>query len=153
MTPEHRQEVVEQTQRLRELQETVDPPEALARIPTLTLEDLPRTNKPLPIEREEVAGIRTFTHPLATNGVIYIDLGFNILRLSGHLLPLLSIFTRALTQTGTAREDFVSLSQRIGRSTGGIGASATITTKRLRTGTAAWLFIRGKAVPDKIGEL
>jgi presequence protease len=153
MTPAERQAVVEQTERLKELQETVDPPEALARIPTLTLEDLPRTNKVLPIEREEVAGIRTFTHPLATNGVIYVDFGFNILSLSGRLLPLLSIFTRALTQTGTAKEDFVSLSQRIGRSTGGIGVNATITTKRLRTGTAAWLFIRGKAVPDKTGEL
>src|SRR5688572_10534627 len=153
MSPEEGAKIAEQTRRLRELQEIPDPPEALARIPTLTLPDLPRTNKVLPIEREEVAGIRTFTHPLATNGVIYLDIGFNLKKLSGRLLPLLSIFTRALTQTGTAKEDFVSLSQRIGRSTGGIGANATVVTKRARSGTAAWLFIRGKAVPDKTGEL
>jgi presequence protease len=153
MSAEERALVAEQTRRLKELQEIPDPPEALAHIPTLTLSDLPGANKPLPIEREEVAGIRTFTHALATNGVTYLDIGFNLQELSGRLLPLLSIFARALTQTGTAKEDFVSLTQRIGRSTGGIGANATILTKRARSGTAAWLFIRGKAVPDKTNEL
>ncbi|HHY50102.1 MAG TPA: peptidase M16, partial [Alphaproteobacteria bacterium] len=151
--PEERAAVVEQTARLKALQEEPDPPEALAKIPALTLADLPRTNAPLPIEREVLAGIRTFTHPLATNGVIYLDLGFDMRRLSGKYLPLMSVFSRALTQTGTATEDFVALSQRIGRSTGGIHATRWVATKRERGGTAAWLFLRGKAVPDKAGEL
>ncbi len=153
MTAEQRAEIAMQTARLKELQETPDEPEALAQIPALTLGDLPRTNKPLPIEREEIAGVRTFTHALPTNGVIYLDLGFNLKGLSGRLLPLLGIFARALTQTGTAKEDFVSLSQRIGRSTGGVGVNISITTKRKRSGTSAWAFMRGKAVPDKVGEL
>jgi Zn-dependent M16 (insulinase) family peptidase len=153
MTPEQQADVAAQTARLKELQETPDSPEALAKIPTLSLPDLPRTNKVLPIERGEVAGIRTYTHPLPTNGVIYLDFGFNMRQLSGRLLPLMSIFSRALTQTGTAKEDFVSLTQRIGRSTGGVGMNVTVTTKRARSGTAAWLFMRGKAVPDKVGEL
>jgi Zn-dependent M16 (insulinase) family peptidase len=153
MTAEERADVAAQTERLKKLQETPDSPEALSKIPTLSLPDLPRTNKVLPIERGEVAGIRTYTHTLPTNGVIYLDLGFNMRKLSGRLLPLMSIFSRALTQTGTAKEDFVSLTQRIGRSTGGVGMNVTVTTKRARAGTAAWLFMRGKAVPDKLGEL
>lgn len=153
MTPEQQAEVAAQTARLKELQETPDSPEALSKIPTLSLPDLPRTNKVLPIERGEVAGIRTYTHPLPTNGVIYLDFGFNMRKLSARLLPLMSIFSRALTQTGTAKEDFVSLTQRIGRSTGGVGMNVTVTTRRARGGTAAWLFLRGKAVPDKTGEL
>ncbi len=153
MTDAQRADVAAQTARLTQLQETPDTPEALAKIPTLSLPDLPRTNKPLPIERGEVAGVRTFTHPLPTNGVIYLDIGFNMRGLSGRLLPLMSIFSRALTQTGTAKEDFVSLTQRIGRSTGGVGVNAMVTTKRARGGTAAWLFLRGKAVPDRTGEL
>ena len=47
--------VVEQTQRAQALQEAPDSPEALATIPTLTLADLPRTNKPIPIAEEELA--------------------------------------------------------------------------------------------------
>src|SRR5690606_23772824 len=76
MSEAERAEVAAKTERLRRLQETPDAPEGLANIPTLSLPDLPRTNKPLPIERGEVAGIRTFTHPLPTNGVIYLDFGF-----------------------------------------------------------------------------
>jgi presequence protease len=153
MSAEQRAEVAEQTARLKELQETSDAPEALVKIPTLTLPDLPRTNKPLPIEREVLAGIRTCTHPLATNGVVYLDLGFDMRRLPGRLLPLMPIFSRALTQTGTSKEDFVSLTQRIGRSTGGVGAMRWIATKHDRAGTSGWLFVRGKAVPDKAEEL
>jgi presequence protease len=153
MTPEQRAEVAAQTQRLKALQETPDAPEALAGIPTLTLNDLPRVNKPIPIDHEEVAGIRTFTHALPTNGVLYLDLGFDMKALPGRLLPYLPIFSRALTQTGTSKEDFVSLTQRIGRSTGGIGINRWASTRRDGQGTAAWLFLRGKAVPEKTGEL
>ena len=66
---------------------------------------------------------------------------------------ILSLFSRALFQTGTAKEDFVSLTQRIGRSTGGVGASRSISMMRDTTSVAAWLFVRGKVVPDKADEL
>ena len=56
-------------------------------------------------------------------------------------------------QTGTSKEDFVSLTQRIGRSTGGVGASRWVSTRRDGKGTAARLFVRGKAMPEKAGEL
>jgi hypothetical protein len=69
------------------------------------------------------------------------------------LVPYLSIFSRALFQTGTAKEDFVSLTQRIGRSTGGVGATRMIGTMRDTKTTAAWFFIRGKVVPGKATEL
>ncbi|HEV7274751.1 MAG TPA: insulinase family protein [Devosiaceae bacterium] len=153
MTPEQLAEVAETTRKLRELQQTPDAPEALAKVPTLTLADLPRTNKPIPIARETVAGVPAFTHALATNGVIYLDLGFNLKAVPTRLLPLLPIFSRALLQTGTSREDFVSLTQRIGRSTGGIGPQRWNAVRRDRQGSEAWLFLRGKAVPEKAGEL
>src|SRR5690606_401014 len=89
----------------------------------------------------------------ATNGVIYLDLGFNLRAVPSRLLPLLPIFSRALLQTGTSREDFVSLTQRIGRSTGGIGPQRWNAVRRDRRGSEAWLFLRGKAVPEKAGEL
>jgi Zn-dependent M16 (insulinase) family peptidase len=148
-----REDVVEITAKLKALQEAVDPPEALARIPTLGLKDLDRTNKPIPIERDTLGGARLYTHALPTNGVIYLDLAFDLRRVPKELLPYLSLFSRALFQTGTAREDFVSLMQRIGRSTGGVGASRSISMMRNTTSVAAWLFVRGKVVPDKADEL
>lgn len=145
--------VAEQTRRLKELQNEVDPPEALARIPTLTLEDLPHANKAIPIAREELEGVTLFSHELPTSGVVYLDLGFDMKALPGRLLSYLPLFTRALTQTGTGSEDFVSLTQRIGRTTGGIGASRWNATRRDGVGTAAWMFLRGKATPDHVGDM
>lgn len=148
-----REDVVEMTARLKALQEEPDPPAALARIPSLGLADLDRSNKPIPIERGSLAGARLYTHLLPTNGVIYLDLGFDLRRIPAELVPYLSIFSRALFQTGTGKEDFVSLMQRIGRSTGGVGASRSIGTMRDTRTTTAWFFVRGKAVPDKAAEL
>lgn len=146
-------QVAEQTRRLKELQNETDSPEALSKIPTLTLDDLPRANKSIPIAREELEGVTLFSHDLPTSGVVYLDLGFDLKALPGRLLPYLPLFTRALTQTGTSSEDFVSLTQRIGRTTGGVGASRWISTRRDGSGTAAWLFIRGKATPDHVGDM
>lgn len=153
MTPEALELVRETTEKLKELQDTPDKLEDLAKIPTLTLADLPTHNKSIPIERESIGGVTTFTHPLATNGVLYLDFGFNIQAIPGSLLPLIPLFSRALLQTGTSTQNFVSLTQRIGRSTGGIGFQRVNSTRTDGASTAAWLVLRGKAVPDKAEEL
>ena len=58
--------------------------------------------------------------------MIYLDLAFDLRRVPAELLPYLSLISRGLNQPGTAKEDFVSLTQRIGRSTGGVGANRSI---------------------------
>jgi len=146
-------EVMDEAKTLKALQEAVDSPAELAKIPTLHLADLPRENKTIPSAESSLGATRVLFHDLTTSGVIYLDLGFDLHGLDPALLPYLPIFSRALTQTGTAKEDFVSLSQRIGRSTGGIGASRHISGTFRGDETAAWLFLRGKAVPDKAEEL
>ena len=57
--------VEEQTKKLKALQEAADPPEALAEDPDAGLDDLPRTNKPIPIERETLEGVPLYTHRAA----------------------------------------------------------------------------------------
>ena len=64
-------------------------------------------------------------------------------------------------ETGTSKEDEVSLTQRIGTHTGGIRTSSTMSFKhskdrkvnRKPNDFVSKLFIRGKAVQDKIPEL
>ncbi|MDR3476109.1 MAG: insulinase family protein [Devosia sp.] len=145
--------VIETAATLKALQEASDPPEQLAKIPTLHLADLPRQNKLTPIEESAMGETRVLFHDLKTSGVIYLDLAFDIHGLDPELLPYFPIFSRALTQTGTAREDFVALSQRIGRSTGGIGAARHISGTYRPGETAAYLLVRGKVVPDQVDEL
>ena len=153
MSAEELLAVVEETRTLKALQERPDPPEALATIPTLTLADLPRRNKPIPIEVTRLGDTPVLHHDLFTNGVIYLDIGFDLHSLPADLLPYVPLFARALLETGVGADDFVHLSQRIGRSTGGIRPQRFISTTADGKSCAAWLFLRGKALPEQTGEL
>lgn len=144
---------IARTERLKALQEEIDRPEDLAKIPTLTLADLDRDIRTIPTEQATLSSARLFYHDLPTLGIMYLDLGFDLHVLDTDLLPYLPLFGRALLQTGTSKEDFVSLTQRIGRSTGGIVQHRSLATKLDGSGTAAFFFLSGKAVPEKIEEM
>ena len=60
---------------------------------------------------------------------------------------------RCLTQMGTDKENFVELTERIGRKTGGVGVSPFTSDIRGQADPAAYLIIRGKAVADKVSDL
>ena len=146
-------QAVADTEKLKALQETVDDPADLAKIPTLTLADLPREIRKVPMELGTLGDVRLFYHDLPTLGILYLDFGFDLHVLEKDLLPYLPLFGRALLQTGTSKEDFVSLTQRIGRSTGGIAQHRGLSARQGSDGSAAWFFLSGKAVPDKLGEM
>lgn len=147
------EETVAETDKLKALQEAVDPPELLAKIPTLELGDLDRAIRTVPNETGTLAGAKLFYHDLPTLGIVYLDFGFDLHVLDKDLLPYLPLFGRALLQTGTSKEDFVSLTQRIGRSTGGIAQHRGLSARQGSDGSAAWFFLSGKAVPDKLEEM
>jgi Zn-dependent M16 (insulinase) family peptidase len=145
--------VMENCQTLKQLQEKPDTPEALATIPSLKLEDLPRRNKTIPIEVSVLHGAKVLRHDLFTAGIIYLDLGFDLHLLPTELLPYVRIFCRALLETGAGDQDFVALSQRIGRATGGIDATHWASAVSHSKTACAWLFVRAKAMPEKSAEL
>src|SRR5690606_24393211 len=118
--------VIETTKHLKALQNAPDRPEDLRKIPTLTLADLPAEITRIETEESALSGVRTLFHDQPTNGIVYLDLAFDLKALPAELLQYLPIFSRALTQTGTGGENFVALSQRIGRLTGGVGASRLV---------------------------
>ena len=143
----------ENTCALKAMQETPDAPEALAAIPHLALSDLSPEIKTDPIALETRQDVQVFFHDLYTNGILYLDIGFDFRGLPPRLLPLLPVFGAALLEMGTRREDYVSLSNRIGKHTGGINPSSLISAIRDSEEPAAWLVLRGKAVAAKTDEL
>jgi Zn-dependent M16 (insulinase) family peptidase len=145
--------VVEGTKTLKRLQQQPDPPEALATIPTLTLADLPLANKIIAREVTNVSETPVLYHELPTNGIVYLDVGFDLHTLPPELLPYVPLFGRALLETGVGEDDFVQLSQRIGRSTGGILPQRWTSTVAGKATATAWLCLRGKALPGQTGEL
>lgn len=139
------QTIVANTAELKRLQEMPDTPELLALLPTLKLSDLERDVKPIPSDLGDIHGAQLLTHDLFTNGIVYLDLGFDLHGLTSDLLPYAKLFTNALVEIGTEREDFVKLAQRIGRTTGGISPSTMISAKRDDPEGIAWLMLHGKA--------
>ncbi len=153
MTADDLQRVIEQTRTLRQMQETPDTPEALATIPSLALDDLDKTNKVIPIEVSTHAGTPLLYHDLFTNGIVYLDLGFDVRVLPQEYLPYVSLFGRALLEMGTETEDFVKLLQRIGRKTGGINSTAFGDTIKDTRDATVWFMLRGKATVEQTSEL
>ncbi len=157
--PEEIEEVAARTQALKLRQQTPDPPEVVATLPMLGRADLPRENAPIPLSLETQDGARIIYHDLFTSGIAYLDIGLDLRRLPPDLLPYATLFGRAILQLGTEREDYVRLTQRIGRVTGGIRPE--LFTGDVHGATApggggegaAWLFLRGKALASRMGEL
>ena len=145
--------LVQATAALKRAQEEPDAPEDLAKLPRLQLSDLEREVKVLPIEEAEVAEVPVLHHNLFTNGIAYFDVGLDLRVLPQELLPYISLFGRALLEMGTKGESFVQLQQRIGAQTGGVWAQSLVGNKLGGDSAATWLFVRGKAMVDRVEDL
>jgi Zn-dependent M16 (insulinase) family peptidase len=153
LSPQALEQIVEETRQLKLRQETPDPSEVLAKIPSLTLQDLDRHNKLIPLELMNLHGAELLYHDLFTNGIVYLDLGFDLHPLPQEYLPFVTLLGRALLETGTADLDFVRLSQRIGRSTGGIHPSTLVSARQDGDQAVARLFLRARSTLAQTVEL
>lgn len=148
--------IVTETQRLKAQQAAPDDPKDLAKIPTLTRDDLDKNIKTVPMDRHDEKGVAILHHPLFTNGVVYVDMALDMSHVPTHLLPLMSIFAGGLTELGTTNRDFVSLQQQIGRETGGIRTSTYLSQIHAADGNGpavAKLVIRGKGMVGQVPDL
>ncbi len=147
-----REHYVAETARLQKAQLAPDDPASLAKIPALGLADLPRRNRTVPCEIEQLP--QTFlAHDLPTNGIVYLTLLLPIPALPQHLVPYLPLFGRSLLEWGTAREDYSQLGMRIAANLGSM-AAAPLPGIRLGTRSAfCHLAITAKAVTDRLDEL
>jgi Zn-dependent M16 (insulinase) family peptidase len=153
MSPADLQRVIETAAELERRQEAADTPEALDTIPSLSLADIEKTIKTIPISVQKSGVTPVLYHDLFTNGIAYLDLGFDLHHVPTELLPFVGLFGRALLEMGTQTQDFVQLTQRIGQNTGGIRSATLTSTIRESTDSALWFFLRGKAVAAQTGEL
>lgn len=149
---EERLKVVEDTERLLKAQLTPDRPEDLAKIPALAVSDLPLKNTEIPIEIDQ--GEQTFIYnALPANGILYTNLLLPVPQIPEHLLPLLPLFARTLTDLGAANLDYSELGKQIASKTGGIAAQPIALTRYGDGDPLLYLSISGKAVSSHIDDL
>lgn len=122
-------ELAEMNARLLEWQEKDDSDEAKASIPALALSDIPATVTRTPIEVTELDGVRVISHDLATAGIVYADLYFDITDISREELAVLSLFNILITNLPTEKHSAVELQRMIKGNLGGIELRMTALTE------------------------
>jgi Zn-dependent M16 (insulinase) family peptidase len=153
MTPAEIQRIIENTRALKGRQQRPDALEDLARLPSLKLSDLDRTNKTIPIAVSDLDGGKLLYHDLFTTGIFYLNLGFDLSGVPQELLPYVPFFGRALLEMGTEREDYVKFSQRIDRKTGGVWHSTYLSEVRGQETPTARFFVSAKATVAQTPDL
>ncbi len=152
-TPEEILEIIEGARELQRRQAAPDSPEALAAIPSLEVGDLDKRNKRIPLEIRPAGPTPVLYHDLSTNGIAYFDLAFDVHGLPERLLPYTPLFGRAFTEMGTEKENYVALTQRISRETGGIHSQLFTAPVQGAAMGAVRLLLRGKAMRSKVGAM
>jgi Zn-dependent M16 (insulinase) family peptidase len=92
-------------------------------------------------------------HDIPTNGIAYLDMGFDMRALPQKYLSYIPLLGRAFLEMGTEKEDYVTLTQRISRKTGGIRPKPLTSSVQGSDAGLAWLFLRGKAMQSQTREL
>ena len=139
-------------QGLQEAQVAPDSPEALASIPALGVEDLPKENSRIPEDISQGALV-TLCHDQPTQGIGYATLLLPMEAVPDELVPLLPLFARSLTEMGTAKHDFSSFGAYIAAKTGGVSAGFGVGTELGSRKFFRYFSLGGKAVYDKMDEL
>jgi len=129
LTEDEIKELVKETMTLKERQQAEDSPEKLAMIPSLSMDDLDRKVRTVPLAVGEEKGVKVLRHDLPTNGIVYADFGLDMRVVPVDLLPLVPLFCRCLTEMGTKSKSDVELSKFIKTHTGGVSLSTSTSNK------------------------
>ncbi|HEY5621764.1 MAG TPA: insulinase family protein [Pontiella sp.] len=147
------QKIAADTKRLLKLQNTPDTAAALATIPLLNRTDLDKNVRIVERKERSISGADLLMHNLFTNGILYLDIGFDLRGLDQADIPYTSLLGSILLEMGTRREDYVSLSQRIAKKTGGIYGTPILAARKESDEGVTRFFLRGKCMIDQTEEL
>ena len=127
LKPAELEELVKQTEALKEYQESEETPEALASIPLLERGDISRkTPVVLRTERTNANGTDVLYHDYVTNGIGYLTLLFRTEQVPDALIPYMGILKSVLGYVSTENYTYSQLFHEINASTGGINCSLQI---------------------------
>lgn len=123
LTEDDKRRLREEQQALEELQSRPDDPDAVAEIPFLKVGDLPRELESIPTAESSVGeGVPLYLHDVFANGVVYLDLAFDLAGLDADLLDFLPLYVDAVGELGLAGKGYDQVATEIALKTGGLGS-------------------------------
>ena len=108
-----------------------NPPEALAKLPQLSVSDLPAKPKHIPTTIDKVCRRDFLRSDVFSNGVNYFVLDFNVRGLPEHLWPFMPRYIDAVHKLGASDMDFTELALRKSSVTGGVSCGVGFRTHAL----------------------
>lgn len=120
LSQEELQELIEQTRRLHQYQEEPSSEEDLKKIPMLERSDIRKEALPFTNVLERVGEIPLVRHEVASNGIDYITLMFDVADVLQEEVPYLGLLRSVLGYVDTAEHDYAGLANAINIYTGGI---------------------------------
>ncbi len=146
--------LIAETKKLQELQLTPDSPEALAALPSLEIQDVPKEIEKYPLEIKNQGDSKILFHDLFTNDIAYIQIGFNTHSVPDEMIPYISLLGTLVLGMGTGRHSYTEISKLIGMHTGGIRTSHfSSATVQDRHQVLSYIFFSGKALLEKVDSL
>lgn len=120
LTKKEVEKLIEEAVKLRKIQMTPDSKEELNKIPLLSIDDIEKEVEKIPIEEKKEKDIKVLFHPLFTNGIIYMNLYFDIDMVPENLIPYISLLSQLLGKLDTKTYNYIDLSNEVNTHTGGI---------------------------------
>lgn len=123
--------IVEQTKALKEYQSMEDTQEALATIPTLTIDDISKERKHTVYDIHDVNGVKVIKSDINTNGIMYLTLSFNANCIPNRLIPAYSLLKSVISYVDTEKYSYAELNNELNIKAGGIVGNTLIYKDRL----------------------
>lgn len=154
MSPEEITAIIRQTQELVAYQQRKDDPEALKTIPLLEIADIEKKQEDLPLKFDSLTDTPLYYFDTFTKGIVYLDLYFDAGAVDQELIPYAQLYNELVGLMSTAKYSYGDLENQINLHTGGLSTSlGTLTVSQDDEQLKAYLMVRGKAMPDKLGQL
>ncbi|MCX6281742.1 MAG: insulinase family protein [Bacteroidetes bacterium] len=123
LTPAQIDALVKDTKDLLDYQKSEDSPEALAKIPLLEIKDINPKATFYSLEESKVAGVPMLYRNEFTNGVVYMNLFFDLRTLPQDMIPYASLLSNVLSMLNTEKYSFGDLNKTLNINTGGFYTS------------------------------
>ncbi|MBT3273858.1 MAG: hypothetical protein HN368_11940, partial [Spirochaetales bacterium] len=122
MGPDEKAALVKDEEAFEDFQEEPDSAEDLSKIPSLSIDDIPRTVETIGTFSGDINGVPFYSLDVFTNGIVYVDLAFDIQDLAGDYLPLFPFFCRAAAAAGLPGMPYDKVAQQLAIKTGGFSS-------------------------------
>lgn len=123
---EDRADVIAKTAALEQWQSSEDTPEALATLPTLTLDEVSDTPADTPTEELDINGVKVLYHAVSSNGIVHFNLYFNISDFEIDSIPAISFMTNLLGELPTKKHSAAQLRRLVKSNIGRITYNASV---------------------------